>query len=103
MSELSKAKETALQRDPFFDNLRAILMFVVALCHGIENVRKYSPVIIIFHEILLCFVIRISPASGAALCASSTPACRSPKSVSLPSRGELPLGCSGWLDGTAAP
>ena len=52
-------KETAgnLSRDYFFDNLRLFLMFIVVLCHGIETIRNTSEVIILFHEVLLSFVM----------------------------------------------
>ena len=51
---MSKSLE---KREPFFDNLRAILMFLVVLCHGIETVRGYSTVIPVIHEIILCVVM----------------------------------------------
>lgn len=60
MSTIETTKTIELKkdnRDYFFDNLRALLIFCVVLCHGIETARGSSESLALFHELVLCFVM----------------------------------------------
>ena len=45
------------KRDAYYDNLRCILMFIVVLCHGLEQFRSMSALIGGIHYNLLIFVM----------------------------------------------
>ena len=50
-------KVSSFERDYFFDNLRLFLIFCVVFCHGIEQVRGDSDIIIILHETILSYMM----------------------------------------------